>query len=110
MIMDEISSKLIKIENGTPTLSTAASVALATFERKAKEIKEKEDALKKAILKAMEDNNIVKVETDEITVTYIAKTDRETFQKKAFRKDNPDLYDDYVKITPVKPSIRIKIK
>lgn len=103
-------NEIIRIENGTPVLDAETAANIAFFEKAIKDIKEQEEALKKAILEAMERNNVVKVETDALTINYIAKTDRETFDSKTFRKDHADLYDEYVKITPVKPSIRIKVK
>ena len=76
----------------------------------AKEIKAKEDELKKAILTEMESKGIIKLETDELTISYVASTDRETFDSKKLRADNPDLYDEYIRMSTVKPSIRIKLK
>lgn len=101
---------LIKIKNGSPELSLTASKKIAKFEKAIKELKEKEDELKQAILMEMENKNILKVETDDFTISYIAPTDRETFDSKEFRKYHQDLYDDYVVMTPVKSSIRIKLK
>lgn len=101
---------LITMIDGNAVLDPVTADLIANFEKQVKAIKEKEDALKILILEAMENNGIVKIETDELTINYVAKTDRETFDSKTFRKDHSDLYDDYVKITPVKPSIRIKVK
>lgn len=103
-------NELIKIENGTPILDTEASHKIAYFEQQLKDIKAKEDELKKAIMKSMEEHGIVKIETDELIINYIATTDRERFDVKAFQRENPNRYDDYVKITKVKPSIRLKVK
>ena len=58
----------------------------------------------------MEQKNIIKIDTPELAITYVADTTKETFDSKLFREQNPDLFDAYVKITPVKSSIRIKIK
>lgn len=102
--------KLIRIEQDTALLNPAVSSKLAEFERMAKEIKAKQDELKQKILEEMELHGLIKVETDELTITYVAPTSRETFDSKAFRKDNPDLYDEYVKITDVSASVRMKVK
>ena len=103
--------EIIKVnENQTALLDAGTSKQIAEFEKQIKAIKEKEEQLKELILKEMEEKNIVKIDTDELTITYIASTDRETFDSKEFRKDNQDLYDQYVKFTTVKPSIRIKVK
>jgi regulator of replication initiation timing len=98
------------MENNTALLHSGISKALAEFERQAKEIKEKQDALKQRILEEMENNGILKIDTDDLTITYVAPTSRETFDSKKFRKDNPDMYDEYVSISPVKASIRMKVK
>ena len=83
---------------------------IVEFERMAKEIKEKEDDIKKSILEEMENKGIVKVENDDFIISYVAPTDRETFDTKSFREAHEDLYDEFVKMTPVKSSIRIKLK
>ena len=102
--------KLIRMENENAVLMPSASAMLAEFERQVKEIEAKQKELKQRILEEMESNGILKVETDELTISYIAPTSRESFDSKAFRKDNPDLYDDYVKISQVSASVRLKVK
>lgn len=101
---------LIVIEQNTAVLSPATSAALAEFERQMKALKAKEDELKQRILCEMEEHGLLKIETDELTISYVAPTNRETFDSKAFRKDNPDLYDEYVKISTVSASVRLKVK
>jgi regulator of replication initiation timing len=100
---------LIKIENGNTILDIAVSNQIAEFERQAKAIKEQEEALKEAIKAEMEAKGILKIETDGMTISYIAPTTRETFDNRKFKADNPDMYDEYVKLSPVKSSIRIKL-
>lgn len=102
--------ELIKIENESAVLNIATNKQLYEFEKAMKELKEQEDELKKAILEEMEAKGIVKIDTDNLMINYIAPTDRETFDSKAFREEHQDLYDDYVKLTPVKSSVRIKLK
>jgi predicted phage-related endonuclease len=77
---------------------------------KIKELKKQEDEIKKAILEEMENKNILKIDTDEVSISYIASSDRETFDTKKFREEHSDLYDEFVKFTPVKSSIRVKVK
>ena len=100
---------LVKAENGFQ-LSQETSRKLAEFERMAKDIKEKEDEIKAVILKEMEEAGVVKIETEELTISYTAPTTRENFDSKKLRADNPDIYDKYIKISPVKASIRLKVK
>ena len=102
--------ELIVLENDNFILNNGTSRLIADFETRIKELKEQEDDLKSRILAEMEEKGIVKLETDDLVVSYIASTDREDFDKKKFKEDNQDLYDEYVKMTPVKSSIRIKVK
>ena len=103
--------ELIKIENGISLLDADVSNKIAEFERQIKLIKEAQEALKEAIKAEMEAKCILKVEdeTNGMTITYITPTHRETFDSKRFKADNPDMYDEYVKLSPVKASIRIKL-
>ena len=102
--------KLISLENGKNVLETWASSQLAEFEKQVKYYKDKEEELKKIILEEMEEKNILKIENEEISISYVAPSERETFDTKKFREEHEELYDDYVKFTTVKPSIRIKLK
>lgn len=102
--------KLITIENDNAVLMPSASAMLAEFERQVKAIEAKQKELKKRILAEMEANGIISIETDELSITYVAPYPKESFDSKAFRKDNPDLYDEYVKITDVSASVRMKLK
>lgn len=102
--------ELIKIENEVAILDPEVSKTIAEFERQIKSIKEQEDNLKKAILEEMEQNQIIKIDTPDILISYVAPTDRETFDSKSFKAEHQDIYDEYVKMSPVKSSIRIKVK
>lgn len=102
--------ELITIKDNTAILSPTSAQLIARFEKQAKYIEEQHKALKKRIQEEMEQKGIIKLETDDLTINYIASTDRESFDSKAFRKEHADLYDEYVKISPVKPSVRIKLK
>ena len=102
--------ELIVRDGNAAILNPAISAQIAEFERAVKEIKEREEELKARILAEMERNNIIKLDTPEVSISYVAEFDRETLDTKSLRKEHPDLYDSYVRISTVKPSIRIKIK
>ena len=103
-------NNLITIENGTALLSAETASKIADFERTIKSLKEQEETLKQAILEAMEANNILKIDMKDLLISYVAATEKETFDSKALRNDDPDLYDAYIKMAPVKSSIRIKVR
>ena len=101
---------MLQVVEGTAVLAEEAVAKIVEFERMAKQIKEAEDSLKAVILNEMEEKNILSIDSPELKISYVAATTRETFDSKAFREDFSDLYDEYVKIAPVKASIRIKVK
>ena len=103
-------NELITINDGVALLNADTSAKIAEFERKMKEIKEAEETLKQNILDEMSKKNILKIETEEMVISYIAPSDRETFDSKRFRAEHADLFDEYVKLTPVKASVRVKLK
>lgn len=109
-IANEIDEKTGEITELRHFLDTETSKQIATFEKQVKAIKEQEDLLKKQILEEMERKHIIKLENDELLISYIAPTDRETFDSKSFKQAHQDMYDEYVIMTPVKSSIRIKVK
>lgn len=92
------------------TLNQITSIRIADFETKIKELKKQEDELKAAILEEMKSKGLVKIETDELAISYVDSFDKEKFDNKKLKEDYPNLYDQYVSMSTVKPSIRIKVK
>ena len=82
---------------------------LVLFERQVKTIKEQEEQLKQKILEEMENKGILQIKTDNLTISYVAPTIRETFDSKKFKEEHPRQYDKYIKVSDVKSSIRIKV-
>lgn len=101
-------SDIMKLENGQ--LSAYAVNMLIVKEQEARKAKEEYEALKADLLTAMEKYNVVKIDTPEILVNYIAPSESERIDSKALKENCPDLYDEFVKFVPVKASVRIKVK
>ncbi len=99
---------LIIIENGEIAPKTIEFIK--TIESQMKTLKEQYDGFKTALLEAMEKHGVTKFDGDGIKINYIAEATRETFDSKQFKADMPDLYDEYVKFSKVKPSVRIKVE
>ena len=93
-------------------LKDYAAEELVKIEIAMKDLKKRQDELKAALLEEMERENILSLENEPygIKVARIEAYDRETFDSKKFRADQPDLYDKYVRLSSVKPSIRITVK
>ena len=58
----------------------------------------------------MKKEDIKKYENEVLSLTYVAATERQTVDSKRLKEENPGLYVKYSKISPVKDSVRIKIK
>lgn len=101
---------LIEKKEDNYQLTDAVISALKMIDEEEKKVKEKQEKIREILLKEMEDKNILKLKSENISITYKAPTERETFRTKDFKKDLPDLYDTYVEFTPVKGSLVIKIK
>lgn len=104
-----MTSELIKSDHGNMYLDGGIEARIVELETAAKSIKNEQERLRDALLAEMEDKGIIKVETDHVTVTYKAAYDRETLDAKALRRDWPDIYDEHVRITTVRPSVTIKV-
>lgn len=101
---------MIAMKDGTLILTKEFADKLVEFERQAAILKKQEDELKQALLEEMERRQILKIENDDLAITYVAASNRESFDSKRFRADFPTVYDDYVRISKVSPSVRIKLK
>lgn len=104
-------NEIIVKENDNFLLSQEMCEQVISIEKQIESLKEVQKNYKDLIKKAMEHNALKKIDDKVagIAITYIAPTTREDFDKSALREINPDLYDKFVKLTPVKSSIRIKV-
>lgn len=99
------------VNNGNNlVLKEDISKQIAYLETIAKQVKEAQEEIKTGILKEMEEKNIIKLETNELIITYVAETYRESFDSKTLKAEDEELYNKYVTISPVKSSVRIKVK
>lgn len=91
-------------------LAPEVSRKVVELETTLKRLKEEEAELKEVLFKTMDENGIVKIENEDLCITWIAPTTRESLDTKLLRKELPDIYDEYVKFSRVKGSVRVKLK
>ena len=72
--------------------------------------KKDEQKLMDELKAAMEKYGVVKIETDALSISYVQPTYRESFDSKALKEASPELYDSFVKTSPVAASVRVKLK
>jgi hypothetical protein len=61
-------------------------------------------------LQAMEENGVIKLENELLSVSYVAEYEKETLDTAKLKKELPEIYDGYIKMSKVKASVRIKAK
>jgi len=85
-----------------PSLHKSAVETIIEIEEKLKEYTDMRDEYRSILLKGMEEKGITDI-LDEESGLHIhyneAKESLETFDKKQFRKEEPDMYDKYVTFT-----------
>lgn len=86
------------------------SLAVADLQNKQKELASKNEQLKEQIKEAMENEEIKKFENDYISITYVAPTTRNTVDSKKLKEEFEEVYNQCLKTSNVKSSVRIKVK
>ena len=103
-------NEVIILNDGVPCLASEISTQIAEFERSIKAMEKQRDDLKKAIQEAMENAGVLKIDNDEVTINYIAPCDAEYFDKAKFKKEHPDIHDQYISMKPRNAYIKISAK
>lgn len=86
------------------------SIAIAELQNKQQELHNKNEIIKEQIKQAMEKEDVKKYENDFISITYVEATTRNTVDSTKLKEKYLDVYNDCLKISNVKSSIRIKVK
>lgn len=103
-------TNIIERTSSGVTLPEEVCEKIVSLEKQAKEIKRQQDSMKAEILDAMQKYGVVKLDNEFLKIALVPEHDAERFDSKTFKDENPDVYDMYVKISKVKPSIRITVK
>lgn len=103
-------NNIIERKDSDIALSEEVCEKIVSLEKQAKEIKKQQDNMKAEILDAMQKYGVLKLDNEFLKIILVPEHDAERFDSKTFKDENPDVYDMYVKISEVKPSIRITVK
>lgn len=98
----------IKVVDGE--LSAELSKQIAELETAYKELEEKEKAMKTALRDAMKEGMIVKIDNDDISVSYVGPSTQEKIDSKALKADLPDIYNTYCNISPRADYVKLVVK
>lgn len=103
-------NNIIERKDSDVALSEEVCEKIVSLEKQAKEIKKQQDSMKAEILDAMQKYGVLKLDNEFLKIAFVPEQDAERFDSKTFKDENPDVYAMYVKISKVKPSIRITVK
>ena len=84
--------------------------AIMEIENTAKEYEEKAKSLREGLRAEMEKSGVKKWETDNIVVTYVNSSERRGIDSVRLKAEQPDIYEQYSKVTNVNSTIKIKLK
>lgn len=80
------------------------------FKEKAKVLETQQKEFREQLYKKMEENDIKKIDTGDLVITRVLPTIRKSVDSTKLKKELPDVYENYLKESQVKGSIRIKAK
>ena len=72
-------------------------------------VKDAEKEIREKVLAEMKEKKIVKITSGDVSLTYKDAYDREGIDTARLKEEQPDIYDEYSKTTPVKESLVIKV-
>lgn len=84
--------------------------AIKSLDEQLKYYKEKKEQLNESLLAYMKDNGIAKIDTPSISVAIKDAYVRSSIDSTRLKKEQPEIYSQYLKETQVKESLTIKIK
>lgn len=80
------------------------------YEEKVKEYEEKAKELKNTLVVNMGARGVKTVDRNNMKITYVAPIKKNSFDTDTFKKEKPDLYKQYIKVSETKASLRITLK
>lgn len=93
-----------------PILAKEAEQLIIGIESQIKQLTEQKKAFTDGVMKAMVQAGVYSWKGEHVTITRKTATARKSFDKEKFDKDYPNVYEQYIKETPVSESLLIKIK
>ena len=93
-----------------PILFNEIEGLIIDIESQLKSLTEQKKAITDGAMKAMVQAGLYSWKGDKVSITRKTATTRKSFDKEKFDKDYPNVYEHYIKETPVSESLLIKIK
>lgn len=102
--------ELIKVENNQIELFDSAVAKVRDLIKLEIQVNSLKEQLKEELQKAMEEYDVKSFEHPLLSAVYVAPTTRESIDSKQLKTFYPEVAKEVTKISPVKASVRIKLK
>lgn len=110
LIQADINDEPFEYKSFFPDYIVQNETTLYVLGKKIKELTEQYEACKAEVLGKMAENGEKSFDTGAVLITYVAPSKRESFDSKAFKADNADLYSKYIKTSETKESLKITLR
>jgi hypothetical protein len=110
MARNELVVKLEKTQQEIAKLNKKIEAAVGAEMQKLETLKEQDTNMRQAILEAMEANDVDKFDGDLLVITRVKAGTRTTFDSTTFKTAMPKTYAKFLKTSPTKAYIKLKIK
>jgi hypothetical protein len=110
MARNELVVKLEKTQQEIMKLNKKIEAAVGAEMQKLETLKEQDANMREAILQAMEANDVDKFDGDLLVITRVKAGTRTTFDSTTFKTAMPKTYAKFLKTSPTKAYIKLKIK
>ena len=103
-----MATDLIRYEGGSPILDERTGARLAALEATIEQLETERDALRGMIRDEMKRIGCIRLQTEELTVSYIPAGTAGRLDTKALRAECPDVYDAYAKLVDVPDRVLVR--
>jgi hypothetical protein len=110
LIQADLADEPFEYKSFFPDYIVQNETTLYTLGKKIKELTEQYEACKAEVLGKMAENGEKSFDTGAVLITYVAPSKRESFDSKAFKADNAELYGKYIKTSETKESLKITLR
>lgn len=108
--VEEIATELAEVNNNMLAVQQEITAQVAQFQNELNGYQERDKELRAAMKAAMEATGGKPYEDDNIKVIYVKPTTRVGVDAVKLQLEQPDVYEQYKKVTNVSGSVRIKVK
>lgn len=102
--------KFSKTQKEIAAVEAQVMEATAALQKKLTTLREQDATVRAAIKEAMIKHNVKKFDSDTLTITLVAASERKSIDTAALKEAHPEIAEKFTKVTPVAASVRIKVK